>query len=42
MLFNVHVVTRAEYDAHIAELKAKGQSRQAADGPHRHHGKRRG
>ncbi len=26
MLFNVHVVTRAEYDAHIAELKAKGQS----------------
>lgn len=26
MLFDVKVVTRAEYDAHIAELKAKGQS----------------
>ena len=26
MLFNVKVVTRAEYDAHIAELKAKGQT----------------
>lgn len=26
MLFNVKVVTRAEYDAHIADLKAKGQS----------------
>jgi cytochrome c oxidase subunit II len=26
MLFNVKVVTRADYDAHIAELKAKGQS----------------
>ena len=26
MLFDVHVVSRAEYDKHIAELKAKGQS----------------
>jgi len=26
MLFNVHVVPRAEYDAHIAALKAAGQS----------------
>ena len=26
MLFNVHVVTRAEYDAHLAALKAAGQS----------------
>jgi cytochrome c oxidase subunit 2 len=26
MLFNVHVVTRADYDAHIASLKAAGQS----------------
>jgi cytochrome c oxidase subunit 2 len=26
MLFSVHVVTRAEYDAHIAALKAAGQS----------------
>jgi cytochrome c oxidase subunit 2 len=26
MLFNVKVVTRAEYDAHIADLKAQGQS----------------
>ena len=26
MLFNVHVVTQAEYDAHIAALKAAGQS----------------
>jgi cytochrome c oxidase subunit 2 len=26
MLFNVHVVTRADYDAHIAALKADGQS----------------
>jgi cytochrome c oxidase subunit II len=26
MLFNVKVVPRAEYDAHIAELKARGQS----------------
>jgi len=26
MLFNVKVVSRAEYDAHIAELKAKGQT----------------
>ena len=26
MLFDVKVVTRAEYDAHIAELKAKGQT----------------
>jgi cytochrome c oxidase subunit 2 len=26
MLFNVHVVTQAEYDAHIAALKASGQS----------------
>ena len=25
MLFNVRVVSRAEYDAHIAELKANGQ-----------------
>ncbi len=25
MLFQVHVVTRAEYDRHIAELRAKGQ-----------------
>jgi cytochrome c oxidase subunit 2 len=28
MLFNVKVVTRAEYDAHIADLKAKGQTGQ--------------
>ena len=28
MLFNVKVVTRAEYDAHIAELKRDGQSGQ--------------
>lgn len=26
MLFNVHVVTREEYEKHIAELKANGQS----------------
>ena len=26
MLFNVQVVSRADYDAHIAQLKAKGQS----------------
>jgi cytochrome c oxidase subunit 2 len=26
MLFNVHVVTRAEYEAHLAALKAAGQS----------------
>jgi cytochrome c oxidase subunit 2 len=26
MLFNVHVVSRADYDAHIAALKAAGQS----------------
>lgn len=26
MLFNVKVVTRAEYEAHIADLKAKGQT----------------
>ena len=26
MIFDVKVVTRAEYDAHIAELKANGQS----------------
>jgi cytochrome c oxidase subunit 2 len=25
MLFDVKVVTRAEYDAHIADLKARGQ-----------------
>jgi cytochrome c oxidase subunit II len=25
MLFNVKVVSRAEYDAHMAELRAKGQ-----------------
>lgn len=25
MLFNVKVVSREEYDAHIEELKAKGQ-----------------
>jgi len=28
MLFNVKVVTRAEYDAHVADLKAKGQTGQ--------------
>ena len=28
MLFNVKVVTRAEYDAHLADLKAKGQTGQ--------------
>ena len=26
MLFNVRVVERAEYDAYIADLKARGQS----------------
>jgi cytochrome c oxidase subunit 2 len=26
MIFDVKVVTRAEFDAHIAELKAKGQT----------------
>jgi cytochrome c oxidase subunit 2 len=26
MLFNVKVVSRADYDAHIAQLKAQGQS----------------
>jgi cytochrome c oxidase subunit 2 len=26
MLFNVKVVSRAEFDAHMAELKAKGQT----------------
>ena len=26
MLFNVEVVSRAEYDAHVAELRAKGQT----------------
>lgn len=26
MLFNVHVVSQAEFDAHIADLKARGQS----------------
>ena len=25
MLFTVNVVTRAEYDAHIADIKARGQ-----------------
>lgn len=30
ILFNVKVVTRAEYDAHIEELKANGQSGQLA------------
>jgi cytochrome c oxidase subunit 2 len=32
MLFNVHVVTRAEYDAHIASLKANGQAGQLQTG----------
>ena len=32
MLFNVNVVPRAEYDAHIAELKANGQSGQLETG----------
>ena len=32
MLFNVRVVTREEYDAHIAELKANGQSGQLETG----------
>ena len=26
MLFNVKVVTRAEYDVHMQELRAKGQT----------------
>jgi cytochrome c oxidase subunit 2 len=26
MIFDVKVVTRAEFDAHIADLKARGQS----------------
>ncbi len=26
MLFNVKVVDRAEYDKHLAELRAKGQT----------------
>lgn len=32
MLFNVKVVPRAEFDAHIAELKARGQSGQLETG----------
>jgi cytochrome c oxidase subunit II len=32
MLFNVKVVSRAEYDAHIAELKARGQTGQLQTG----------
>ncbi len=32
MLFNVHVVSRADYDAHIAALKANGQSGQLQTG----------
>ena len=32
MLFTVHVVSRADYDKHIAELKAKGQSGQLQTG----------
>jgi cytochrome c oxidase subunit 2 len=32
MLFNVHVVTRADYDQHIAQLKAAGQSGQLQTG----------
>ena len=30
MLFNVKVVEQAEYDAHMAELKAKGNEGQLA------------
>ncbi len=32
MLFSVHVVTRADYDAHVAALKAAGQSGQLQTG----------
>jgi len=32
MLFSVHVVPRADYDAHIAALKARGQSGQLQTG----------
>ncbi|MCH9815538.1 MAG: cytochrome c oxidase subunit II, partial [Actinomycetia bacterium] len=32
MLFNVNVVTQEEYDAHIAELRAKGQTGQLETG----------
>ncbi len=39
MLFNVNVVTRAEYDAHIAALKANGQDGRLETGRD-HHGRR--
>ena len=32
MLFNVHVVSQAEYDQHIADLKAAGQDGQLETG----------
>ena len=32
MLFSVHVVSRADYDAHIAALKAAGQTGQLQTG----------
>jgi cytochrome c oxidase subunit 2 len=32
MLFNVNVVTQAEFDAHVAELRAKGQTGQLETG----------
>jgi cytochrome c oxidase subunit 2 len=35
MLFNVKVVEQAEYDAHIAQLKAKGNTGQLANGLNR-------
>ena len=44
MLFNVKVVAQAEYDAHIAELKAKGQTGQLDNALNRgaDHGRGRG
>jgi cytochrome c oxidase subunit 2 len=35
MLFNVKVVEQAQYDAHIAELKAKGNTGQLDNGLNR-------
>jgi len=35
MLFNVKVVEQAEYDAHMAELRAKGNEGQLANGLNR-------
>jgi cytochrome c oxidase subunit 2 len=32
MLFNVKIVSRAEYDAHVAELRALGQTGQLETG----------